>query len=211
MQLSLHFPPDSHHFPFPWKTTHFKFIQNPTSKTLQQPFPKTLNLSNSLKTSFNYESEEVQKGDDPPPVTARLPVVIRKPGSVFRYFWDGNGLRLVRVDGGNLPTSAGFDDKFGNLLSFCRLGVRNFFIPQRVSGNYLDYVKWKFLHRVFSSALQVLATQVIWIVVESVCFEGKKKKNSLENFDLFVIQFIVKASLEVRRLGKVDWYVLIVN
>ena len=40
------------------------------------------------------------------------------------------------------------------------LAVRNLFIPKQVSENYKGYVKWKFLHRVFSSALQVLATQV---------------------------------------------------
>ncbi|XP_054824695.1 protein root UVB sensitive 4 isoform X2 [Prosopis cineraria] len=38
----------------------------------------------------------------------------------------------------------------------------DFLIPQQVADSYMDYVKWKFLHRVFSSALQVLATQAMF-------------------------------------------------
>ncbi|KAF5932096.1 hypothetical protein HYC85_028267 [Camellia sinensis] len=40
--------------------------------------------------------------------------------------------------------------------------LRNFFLPREVSENYLEYVKWKFLHRFFSYALQVLATQAMF-------------------------------------------------
>nr|POF12623.1 protein root uvb sensitive 4 [Quercus suber] len=39
--------------------------------------------------------------------------------------------------------------------------VQDFFITKQVSGNYMDYVKWKLLHRVFSLAFQVLATQAM--------------------------------------------------
>ncbi|XP_059661614.1 protein root UVB sensitive 4-like isoform X1 [Cornus florida] len=35
-------------------------------------------------------------------------------------------------------------------------------LQREISGNYLEYVKWKFFHRVFSSALQVLATQALF-------------------------------------------------
>ncbi|XP_028799198.1 protein root UVB sensitive 4 isoform X2 [Neltuma alba] len=38
----------------------------------------------------------------------------------------------------------------------------DFLIPQQVADSYMDYVRWKFLHRVFSSALQVLATQAMF-------------------------------------------------
>lgn len=46
------------------------------------------------------------------------------------------------------------------LVRVCLAAIRNFFLPREVCENYLEYVKWKLLHRVFSSALQVLATQV---------------------------------------------------
>ncbi|WKA12740.1 hypothetical protein VitviT2T_030097 [Vitis vinifera] len=41
------------------------------------------------------------------------------------------------------------------------------FIPQKVSGNYKNYVKRKFLHRVFRSAFQVLATQAMFQAMEA--------------------------------------------
>lgn len=93
-----------------------------------------------------------------------LPVAIPSPGVVSRYFWDGNCLKLVPMDGGNSSINFYREDGFGEMISLSSLAVRNFFIPERVNENYLDYVKWKFLHRVFSSALQVLATQVNMIV-----------------------------------------------
>ncbi|GMY19347.1 protein root UVB sensitive 4-like, partial [Fagus crenata] len=88
-------------------------------------------------------------------------------------------LQLVRVDGGASSFSFDFDDGFrkmfrlGGASSFlfdfndgfrkmfrlCGSAFRDFFILKQVSGNYMDYVKWKFLQRVFSLALQVLATQ----------------------------------------------------
>ncbi|RVX08709.1 Protein root UVB sensitive 4 [Vitis vinifera] len=104
--------------------------QAPFKLRRPQFLTKTLGSSNSLKTSCEHEFE----GVDGPISTARLPVVIRRWGRVSQYFWNGSESRLHSA-------------------------VRDFFIPQKVSGNYMDYVKWKFLHRVFSSALQVLATQ----------------------------------------------------
>ncbi|KDP31846.1 hypothetical protein JCGZ_12307 [Jatropha curcas] len=76
--------------------------------------------------------------------------------------WDGSNLTLVSVDGGVTSFSLDFEDGFRNLLRVSSLAVRNFFIPKQVPENYMDYVKWKFLHRVFSSALQVLATQAMF-------------------------------------------------
>jgi len=88
--------------------------------------------------------------------------VIKNDGKVYRYFWDGgSSLGLVCVDNEDPPMCFhGFDDGARRLIRVCGEGVRDFFIPKLVSENYIDYVKWKLLHRVFSSALQVLATQV---------------------------------------------------
>lgn len=90
--------------------------------------------------------------------------MIKRDGKVYRYFWGGDSsLRLVCVDNEDPPMSFhGFDDDIRRLIRVCGSGVRDFFIPKQVSENYIDYIKWKFLHRVFSSALQVLATQAMF-------------------------------------------------
>ncbi|KAE8655999.1 Protein root UVB sensitive 4 [Hibiscus syriacus] len=48
--------------------------------------------------------------------------------------------------------------RYGKVSRYFGMGI-DLFIPKQASVNYIGYVKWKFLHRVFSSALQVLATQ----------------------------------------------------
>ncbi|KAK7255940.1 hypothetical protein RIF29_29369 [Crotalaria pallida] len=92
-----------------------------------------------------------------------LPFVVKGPTKVSRYLWDGSSscLKLVTVDSDSDGGSGALSSDNG----FCRLFsivVRDFFIPRHVKGDYLDYVKWKLLHRVFSSALQVLATQAMF-------------------------------------------------
>ncbi|CBI34939.3 unnamed protein product, partial [Vitis vinifera] len=152
MQSTLYIPSDSYCFSCP--------RQAPFKLRRPQFLTKTLGSSNSLKTSCEHEFE----GVDGPISTARLPVVIRRWGRVSQYLWNGSEsrLQLVRVDGGASSLCLNFDDGLNNLFALCSSAVRDFFIPQKVSGNYMDYVKWKFLHRVFSSALQVLATQAMF-------------------------------------------------
>lgn len=150
-----------------------------TAKNLHSKSPyKPLIISNSLKTSFNShkdfhfreenfknpengeEEEENQFG-----VSYRLPIVVRNSSSVLRYFWDRNQLKLVALDGNSFSLwdfCSDFDDGFRKLVRICASALRNFFLPREVSPNYLEYVKWKFLHRVSSSALQVLATQAMF-------------------------------------------------
>lgn len=80
-----------------------------------------------------------------------------------RYVWRGGCLELVRVDGVFSGEEFGGDwvDEVRRVGEGCVEAIRAFFLAKQVSGNYLQYVKWKLLHRVFSSALQVLATQVL--------------------------------------------------
>ncbi|KAI6695308.1 hypothetical protein NL676_023018 [Syzygium grande] len=124
--------------------------------------------TSSLRTPLHSDPEEdklrEEKGFGPTslPAAGKLPVVIRKSGRVSRYVWDGGCLRLVSVDGGAASFGLDFDGGVRELGRACRVFVRDFFIPKRVSAGYLDYVKWKLLHRVFSSALQVLATQAMF-------------------------------------------------
>lgn len=154
----------SHQFQLPWK-----YAKPPQciSKTLKFTSKKTLTYAaNSLRTSINCEPEEsLNKGPEPAGPT-KLPVVVRGSGRVSRYFWDGNCLQLVSVDGGASSFRFESDDQFRKLFKICSLTVRDFFIPKQVSGNYMGYVKWKFLHRLFSSALQVLATQVMLLFLK---------------------------------------------
>lgn len=92
-------------------------------------------------------------------------MAIRQSGGVSRYYWDGSELKLVSVDGNSSDFWSifwDFKDGYRRLLRICGSGVRNFFLPREINENYLEYVKWKFLHRVFSSALQVLATQAMF-------------------------------------------------
>lgn len=118
----------------------------------------------NISLSFNHEYQDEEKVkpfhlNQESPENFDLPVVIRRSGTISRYFWDGKELQLVSVDGDNQFSVWSF---YGmrKLGGVCGAAVRNFFLPREVSENYLEYVKWKFVHRVFSSALQVLATQV---------------------------------------------------
>ncbi|KAL6499215.1 Protein root UVB sensitive 4 [Orobanche hederae] len=139
-------------------------------KTTLKPF---LAFSKSSITTSNF-SHEYQEGEKIKPhlpndknhEILNLPVAIRHSGTVSRYFWDGKELKLVAVDGMNAFSLSEFSSNFGDgmrkLGKVCLDAVRNFFLPREISENYLEYVKWKFLHRVFSSALQVLATQAMF-------------------------------------------------
>ena len=157
MQSTLYIPSDSYCFSCP--------RQAPFKLRRPQFLTKTLGSSNSLKTSCEHEFE----GVDGPISTARLPVVIRRWGRVSQYFWNGSEsrLQLVRVDGGASSLCLNFDDGLNNLFALCSSAVRDFFIPQKVSGNYTNNVKRKFLHRVFRSAFQVLATQAMFQAMEA--------------------------------------------
>ncbi|KAH1239898.1 Protein root UVB sensitive 4 [Glycine max] len=151
MPFSLHLP-----------TNHPSWnLPNP-----KQPTPTKQNLIfrrfpvfSSLRTSLDCVSDGgVEKGSSSKPI--RLPFVVRSPASVSRFFWTGNCLQVVSVDGGGSAASdVSFDDRW--LRAFGSV-VWDFFIPRGVTGNYVEYVKWKLLHRVFSSALQVLATQAMF-------------------------------------------------
>ncbi|XP_060970865.1 protein root UVB sensitive 4 [Cannabis sativa] len=146
------------HLPYPWTT-----IQEPQFKTQIFIPPKTClrirTIATSLRTSidYGYEPEESVSKE-----LGRLPVAIQSSGCVSRYLWDGDSLQLVGVDGGSSSFSFDFQDGIRNLGRGCSLAIRNLLIPKKVSQNYMEYVKWKCLHRIFSSALQVLATQAMF-------------------------------------------------
>ncbi|RDX74292.1 Protein root UVB sensitive 4, partial [Mucuna pruriens] len=153
MPFSLHLA--SNH-PTSWNLLKPK---EPTTPTNQNLLLRRVCAFSSLRTSLDCVSDGgVAKGSaHNSPI--RLPFVVRGPAKVSRFFWSGNCLQVVSVDGAAAAADVGFDDR---LLRACGSVVRDFFIPRQVAGNYGDYVKWKLLHRVFSSALQVLATQAMF-------------------------------------------------
>ncbi|CAN0911881.1 Protein root UVB sensitive 4 [Linum grandiflorum] len=166
MQSALFSSASSRQLCFPWKSDEFH--QKPFSQKLK--FPTS---TSSLRTSINYGPEEgVDKGPSGKEsisgavYPSKLPVAVRKSGRVSRYIWDGSCLSLESVDGGGGGRAAAlqfdFEDGFRSLFRDCSLAVKDVFVPKRVSDNYMQYVKWKLLHRVFSSALQVLATQAMF-------------------------------------------------
>lgn len=53
-------------------------------------------------------------------------------------------------------------DGFQRLFQMLGEAIRNLFVPRQVQENYMGYLKWKLLHRISSSALQVLATQAMF-------------------------------------------------
>ncbi|XP_061367025.1 protein root UVB sensitive 4 [Gastrolobium bilobum] len=161
MPFSLHIA-TIHPHPISWNLlgTH------PTTKesipSNQNLFLRRVLACSSLRTSFNCDSNGgVEKGL-PPTSPIRLPFVVRSPTKVSRFFWNGGCLQLVSVDGSAASSDVDFDV---TLFRVCGSVVKDFFIPRQVSGNYMDYVKWKLLHRIFSSALQVLATQAMFTAI----------------------------------------------
>ncbi|XP_047947745.1 protein root UVB sensitive 4 isoform X2 [Salvia hispanica] len=125
--------------------------------------PLAVSKPSSIPFKFNHEYQDEQKIKplhfaQESPKKFDLPVVVHRSGTILRYFWDGNEMQLVSV-GGVTQFSIW---NFSSLGRVCGVAIRNFFLPREVNENYMEYVKWKFLHRVFSSALQVLATQAMF-------------------------------------------------
>ncbi|KAK2360672.1 protein root UVB sensitive [Trifolium repens] len=153
--------------PFSLHTHPISWNLHKTHPTTKQSIPSYQNLIfrkvqvfSSLRTSLDCVSTDGGVEGDLQPI--RLPFVVRSSTKVTRFFWNGSCLDLVTVGGGGGSADEENDD---GLLRLFGCIVRDFFIPREVSENYMDYVKWKLLHRVFSSALQVLATQAMFTAI----------------------------------------------
>ncbi|XP_068660051.1 protein root UVB sensitive 4 isoform X2 [Aristolochia californica] len=137
----------------------FSVSCNGKSSSSHLPKPqRKLPPSNFLKSSYHYEINEI---DGEETAERILPIVIYKSGRTYRYLGDGARLKLVCCES-EASNHFGLGDGFRRLLHISGLAVANLFVPQQVQGNYMGYLKWKFLHRVFSSTLQVLATQAMF-------------------------------------------------
>ncbi|CAK8576611.1 unnamed protein product [Lathyrus sativus] len=156
MPLSLQKPTNLLH-PISWNLRMNSLTTKHSKPSYKNLIFKRVQFFSSLRTSLDCLSSDggVEKGLQP----IRLPFVVRSPTKVTRFFWNGGGLELVVVDGGS-----GSSDEDGLVRVFGSV-LRDFFIPREVTENYMDYVKWKLVHRVFSSALQVLATQAMFTAI----------------------------------------------
>ncbi|KAF9608881.1 hypothetical protein IFM89_011919 [Coptis chinensis] len=120
------------HLQHPWKKNSHK-PNLIVFPNLKFHKPKTQTFSHSLKTTY----EENRPFE-------HLLMVIEKGGKSSKLLWNGTQYEVVSI---NEDVSNQFWE---------------FFIPSGVKENYIEYVKWKFVSRVFSSALQVLATQAMF-------------------------------------------------
>ncbi|XP_024013888.1 protein root UVB sensitive 4 isoform X2 [Eutrema salsugineum] len=168
MHPSLQFNPSSRLYLYPCKS---KLTQHRIFSFPQFSPRKLADIAKkSLKTCIDFEQEGVSKEEllvVPSNATRRLPIVIKRSGKVSRYLLKGDSLELVCVDEDDDDDSTSFsalglDDGLWILIRLSSSAAKDFFIPKQVNDNYISYVKWKFLHRVFSSALQVLATQAMF-------------------------------------------------
>ncbi|GAB2255318.1 hypothetical protein Droror1_Dr00009096 [Drosera rotundifolia] len=156
MQSSAQIPLKSspHFFP-----PRFPISHHPSPFSLQTHVKnrsfKAFSISNPPKTLKESNLEHFLVKEEQPSSKFQLPVEIRENGRVYSYIWNENRVEAVCLDCDSVSSGLSFENGL-------RKWVRDLFIPKQVGGNYVEYVKWKFLHRVFSSALQVLATQAMF-------------------------------------------------
>ncbi|KAL3682008.1 hypothetical protein R1sor_000030 [Riccia sorocarpa] len=101
--------------------------------------------------------------------TQKLPIYFHKDGQEFQYAWDGRSFFLEPLEplDSNLAGEVSPKDP-----EFYQLGARRIlrtlrrtFIPEQVRPHYISYMKWKCLHRVLSSILQVQCTQAMLLAI----------------------------------------------
>uniref|UniRef100_A0A1D1XU17 UPF0420 protein n=1 Tax=Anthurium amnicola TaxID=1678845 RepID=A0A1D1XU17_9ARAE len=139
--------PLSTHFPRATENNTPFHSKNPTAS------------SHHLKVCSEFKVGEAN-GEEQKPLL--LPVVVRRSGRDSRYVWDGARLRLVGFDRAPSEGHEFVSDGFTRLFQMSSSAIQGLFVPRHVQDNYMGYLGWKFLHRIFSSALQVLATQAMF-------------------------------------------------
>lgn len=88
-----------------------------------------------------------------------LPILVQNRGVCLQYAWDGQRLLLVK-DSRRHHTKS-LRQFLKDHVKRLRSVVMTLFVPQQVQSNYTYYLKWKFVHRIFSSAIQFQATQAM--------------------------------------------------
>lgn len=125
--------------------------------SLSQRKPFKLNLQACMtdtcpdwpKQEHNHKQKEL----------LHLPILVQTRGVSLQYAWDGQRLLLVKDSGRHRTES--LREYLTDYVKRLRSVVMALFVPQRVHSNYMYYLKWKFVHRIFSSAIQFQATQAM--------------------------------------------------
>lgn len=125
------------------------------SETQRKPFK--LNLQACRTDTFPDWPKQEHKHKENEPL--HLPILVQNRGVSLRYVWDGQRLLLMKNSRRHRTKSL---RKFlEDHLKWLRSVVMTLFVPQQVQSNYIYYLKWKFVHRIFSSAIQFQATQAM--------------------------------------------------
>ncbi|KAL2603170.1 hypothetical protein R1flu_017177 [Riccia fluitans] len=93
----------------------------------------------------------------------KLPIYFHKEGQQFQYAWDGRAFFLEPVETLDPKVAGAVSIREFYQLSTRKIlrTLRRTFVPEQVRPHYISYMKWKFLHRVLSSILQVQCTQAM--------------------------------------------------
>ncbi|XP_020527501.1 protein root UVB sensitive 4 isoform X2 [Amborella trichopoda] len=150
----------------PWVHTSNHLLPKPHQLKLNQWKLRIrkpmVSLSKDPGLSSGFWSESYEREEEHEFI--HLPVVFHQGSRVSQYTWDGKHIKLVgfHEEGLNCIGSLCLGRVFGNWVEMMNCSARKLFVPQKVQENYMGYLKWKLLHRVFSSALKVVATQAMF-------------------------------------------------
>ncbi|KAF3786355.1 root UVB sensitive 4 protein [Nymphaea thermarum] len=155
----------------PWKSTEHLLQRKPqgpcflylSSKPLR-PWQKreALKIPSGYPLGRRDEKQEEEGEREAEPTC--LSIRIHRGDSSSRFVLDGSHLREAAVDHHALSFN-GSDELisiFSRWAEISLSALKKLFIPLKVGPSYMNYLRWKFVHRICSSSLQVLATQAMF-------------------------------------------------
>ncbi|XP_031480332.1 protein root UVB sensitive 4 isoform X2 [Nymphaea colorata] len=155
----------------PWKSTEHLLQRKPQGPCFLYPSPKPLRpwqKREALKIPSGYplgRREEKQEEEGEKEAEPTCPSIrIHRGDSSSRFVLDGSHLRQAAVDHHGLSFN-GSDELVSIFSCWAEISLsalKKLFIPLKVGPSYMDYMRWKFVHRICSSSLQVLATQAMF-------------------------------------------------
>lgn len=97
----------------------------------------------------------------------KLPVVIFEGGRRWQYVFDGERMRTVELDEEALQNGEGriegVSGRVAESFIKAKQTLQHIFVPDQVRPHYLVYLKWKLVHRFWSSILHFQCTQVSFV------------------------------------------------
>lgn len=98
------------------------------------------------------------------PTGKKLPVVVFEGGRRWQYVFDGERMRTVELDEEALQSGEGRDERLSGRVAESFIKAKQtllrIFVPDQVRPHYIEYLKWKLVHRFLSSILHFQCTQV---------------------------------------------------